>query len=317
VQDFLVFLLFIAGFVLIIKGGDYLVDSAIKIAKATGIPEIIIGATIVSLATTLPEFMVSVIAASKGNIAFAVGNATGSMLCNCGLTLALALAVSEITAKGRALPFKVASLAFSAILAYFCIAFDNKLDIWEGCVLLVGFAAFMALNIIEAKHDAAVTKENGICKKEKPSKSVILLFLLGAVGIGVGAWLLVDYGTKVAGLLGVPAHLIAITMVAIGTGLPELVTGLTSLKKRKANLCIGNIIGANIINGTLLLGLVSLIGNGIRIEAELIYSLPVLIALSLILAIPLLYKKRTYKWQGYAMFALYAAFLAYNIITVR
>lgn len=316
--DYLIFILFTVGFIVIIKGGDYLVDAAIKIAKATGIPEIIIGATIVSFATTLPELMVSVIAAAKGDIGFAIGNATGSMLSNCGLTLALVLAVKQITVKGRALQVKAASLVFSAVLAYVCIAFDGKLDLWEGGVLLIGFTGFMALNIVEAKRDAKNNREAAaICREEKLSKNTVLLFLAGAIGIGIGAWLLVDYGGKVAEILGVPPHLVAITIVAIGTGLPELVTGLTSLKRNKAHLCIGNIIGANIINGTLILGLVSLIGHNAPIERSVVYALPVLILISLVLVVPLIYKKRTYKWQGLVMLAIYAGFLAVSVITVR
>lgn len=317
-QDYLIYFMFAAGFVLIIKGGDFLVDSAIKIAKATGISEVVIGATIVSLATTLPEIMVSVIAAVRGNIEFAVGNATGSMLSNLGLTLALVLAVKQVTVKGRALPIKAAYLVAAATLAYVCIVIDRKLDTWEGCILLVGFLVFMVLNFIEAKRTSKNLKNNGeYCKPESGGKNMVLLFLLGAVGIGAGAWLLVEYGTKVAGILGVPDRLVAVTMVAIGTGLPELVTGLTSIKKDKAHLCIGNIIGANIINGSLLLGLISIIGNGIPLQGTVFFELPLILGISLILVVPLIFKKRSYRWQGFTMLAIYAAFIAYNIITVR
>ncbi len=318
-QQYLVYFMFVAGFVLIIKGGDFLVDSAIKIAKATGISEVIIGATIVSLATTLPEILVSVIATARGSIEFAVGNATGSMLSNLGLTLALLLSIKTVKIQGRALPVKAAYLVASALLAYVCIALDRKLDAWEGCVLLGGFLLFMAINVVEAKRAAKNSKNDSeYCKEETGGKTnMVLLFLLGAVGIGSGAWLLVEYGTKVAGILGVPDRLIAVTMVAIGTGLPELVTGLASIRKDKAHLCIGNIIGANIINGSLLLGLVSIIGNGIALQGSVFLELPLIMLISLILVVPLILKKRSYRWQGFTMLAIYAAFITYNIIAVR
>jgi len=318
-QQYLIYFMFIAGFVLIIKGGDFLVDSAIKIAKATGISEVVIGTTIVSLATTLPEILVSVIATARGSIEFAVANATGSMLSNIGLTLALLLSIKVVRIQGRALPVKAVYLVASALLAYVCIALDRKLDAWEGCVLLGGFILFMVINLVEAKRAAKNNNNsNGLCKEQaQGKKGMVLLFLLGAVGVGAGAWLLVEYGTKVAGILGVPDRLVAVTMVAIGTGLPELVTGITAIKKNKVHLCVGNIIGANIINGSLLLGLVSIIGNGIPLQGSIFLELPLIMLLSLILVVPLLYKKRSYRWQGFAMMAIYIAFIAYNVIAFR
>lgn len=340
--------LFVIGLLLIIKGGDYLVDSSIWVAKVTGIPEIIIGVTIVSIATTLPEVMVSVIAVARGVLAndvaqltelsgLAMGNAIGSMLSNLCLSLAIVLMAKKIITQNRSFRVKGISLIIVTLMAYLSVIFDGVLQIWEGIMLLLAFIVFMAINVIEAKYEMQECKNLREAKlknlsaeecqieikkikdveKENPVK-MIVMFLVGALGIGIGAWLLVEYGQAIAGLLKVPAQVIGVTIVAIGTGLPELVTSLTSLKKGKANLGIGNIIGANVINSTLLLGLIAVIsGKGLVIDDISRYvGFLVLILVTLILLIPAIFRKRTYKWQGFAMMGIYIIFITYNIIVV-
>ena len=345
-EVFIIIVLFILGLLLIIKGGDYLVDSSIWIAKVTGIPEIIIGVTIVSVATTLPEVMVSVIAVIKGVVSndtvllselsgLAIGNAVGSMLSNICLSLAIVLMAKKLITECKSFRIKGIFLITITILAYLCVVFDGVIDVWEGVLLLMAFVGFMALNVLEAKKEMQEAKcaidsplndikENhkAKVKKSKAEKDnavkMIVMFFIGTLGIGIGAWLLVEYGQAIAILLSVPAQVVGVTIVAIGTGLPELVTSLSSLKKDKASLGIGNIIGANVINATLLLGLIAVIsGKGLPIDAiSKNVGFLVLILVTLILLLPALIKKRTFKWQGYVLMGIYIAFLSYNIITI-
>lgn len=324
--------LFVIGLIMIIKGGDWFVDGAIWIAKKTGIPSLIIGATVVSIGTTIPEICVSTIAIIKGlnNAALqtefnsmAVGNAVGSMMCNVALILAIVLCIRPPEAEKHGFRSKAIYLVVvTALLVVFSLT-ESAIVLWEGIVLLVLFAGFIAMNIIEALQmakkgviNAEEEKEEEV-EEQKPYK-MILMLIGGAACIGLGANYLVDKGQFLAEAMGIPTQIVAITFVAIGTSLPELVTSITALKKKDANIGLGNIIGANVINGTLLLGLASVIsGKGLPIDyVTRTVAVAVLMAITLVLVIPPFIKQKTYRWQGIAMLCLYFGFMAYNIYYV-
>ena len=254
-------LLFAAGLVCIIKGGDLFVDAAGWIAEASGIPKFIIGATIVSFATTLPEMLVSVFAALEGNADIAVGNAVGSVTANTGLIMCLSLVCMTCLMERRQFGVK-ACLLLAAILSLFGFTRDGRLSVAEGLLVLVIFAGFLAESLISARREQGTERK---AEGERPAvsgKTVagnIVKFVLGAAGIVLGAQLLIDNGSAIASLLGVPDAIIAATMIAIGTSLPELVTTLTAIRKKESSLSVGNIIGANIMDLTLILPLCSLI----------------------------------------------------------
>jgi cation:H+ antiporter len=321
-------LLFIAGLLLIIKGGDWFVDSSIWIAKKTHIPSIIIGATIVSIGTTIPELCVSTFSIIKSlNITdptliasyneMAVGNAIGSMLCNIALILALVLCIrppkTEKSFNWKAIFLFLATLA----LTIFTIL-DGEIVLWEGITLLIAFVAFITLNLIEARQQVKLhnSDNDNDDLNQKPIKVIGTLFL-GAAAIALGANLLVDKGQALATLAGIPTQIVAVTFVALGTSLPELVTAITSLKKKDADIGIGNIIGANIINCTLLIGLASTISGSLPIDyITKTLAIYVLMAITSVLIFPPLFKSKTYRWQGYVMLALYFGFMVYNVIYV-
>lgn len=329
---FLAVLLFIVGLLLVIKGGDWFVDGAIWIAKKTHIPSLIIGATVVSIGTTIPEICVSTISVIKGlsNPALqtslnemAVGNAVGSMMCNTALILAIVLCIRPPLAEKNGFRSKAIYLTGATVLLIIFSVTGNSINVVEGSILLVLFVGFITMNVIEAikimkKGNAAEVEGE---EEEKPQKPYIMILklIVGAAAIGFGANFLVDKGQFLAEKMGIPTQIIAITFVAIGTSLPELVTSITALRKKEANIGIGNIIGANIINSTLLLGLASVIGgkNGLPIDyVTRTVAIFVLLAITLILVIPPFIKQKTYRWQGIVMLGLYFGFMAYNIYYV-
>lgn len=302
-------LLFAVGIVLIVKGGDFFVDSASYIAEISGIPKFIVGATIVSLATTMPEMIVSVMAAAQGKYDMAVGNAVGSVTANTGLILSVGIIFMTIAVTRKKYLVK-GILLIAAVSAVWLGCLSGKLSVIASVVLLAVFAAFVAENVRSAKSDMSGSDERPkVEKKELIIK--IVLFVVGAVMLVVGSDLLVDHGSNIAAFLHVPEGIIAVTMVAIGTSLPELVTTITAIVKKQSGLSAGNVIGANIIDLTLILPLSSLVSRGqLTISRQgLVYDMPACLILVLIAMVPTLITEKFRKWQGAAMLAAYAVYL--------
>lgn len=320
-------LLFLVGFVLLIKGGDWFVDGATGIAHRFHLPELLIGATVVSIGTTLPEVMVSAGAAVEGHGAIAYGNAIGSIICNTALIAALTIAIRPGTVDRRALRTPVCffflAAAFYTAIAYTGGSFTRIV----GGVLLVLFVVYMIVTVRQAltspvpAADTAPAPEAGADAGVAGSawKDVALL-VLGAALIAVGARLLVDNGTKIATALGVPESVIALTFVALGTSLPELVTAVTALVKGHSALSLGNIVGANLFNLVLVSGLsVTLAPFSLPVEktlggmnASLVVDTPVMLAVMLLLTVPALIKGKLGRWQGILLLALYAGFCVFQ-----
>ncbi len=306
-------LLFAAGLVCIIKGGDLFVDAAGWIAEASGIPKFIIGATIVSFATTLPEMLVSVFAALEGNADIAVGNAVGSVTANTGLIMCLSLVCMTCLMERRQFGVK-ACLLLAAILSLFGFTRDGRLSVAEGLLVLVIFAGFLAESLISARREQGTERK---AEGERPAvsgKTVagnIVKFVLGAAGIVLGAQLLIDNGSAIASLLGVPDAIIAATMIAVGTSLPELVTTLTAIRKRESSLSVGNIIGANIMDLTLILPLCSLIlGKPLPVQSQgMLLDIPACLIICAAVLVPALWKGKFQRWMGFLAGGLYIVYL--------
>ena len=315
------FLLFAIGIALIVKGGDFFVDSASYIAEISGIPKFIVGATIVSLATTMPEMLVSLMASfqgaalgdtaeAAGKYSMAVGNAIGSVTANTGLILSIAIIFMSIAVSRKKYLVKSVLLIASVVTVWLgCLS--GKLSIIASVVLLVIFAAFVVENIKSAKSDMTGSDERPeFVKKEFIVK--IVLFIVGAAMLVVGSDLLVDHGTPIAQFFHVPDGIIAVTMIAIGTSLPELVTTLTAIIKKQSSLSAGNIIGANIIDLTLILPLSSLVSGGrLTIDSQgITFDIPACMIVILIAMLPTLFTEKFRKWQGAVMLAVYAGYIA-------
>lgn len=316
--------LFIVGLILLIKGGDWFVDGATAIAKKFRIPDILIGATIVSIGTTLPEVMVSATSALSGHGEMAYGNALGSIICNAALIAAITIAIrpSKIDPQSFKLPtiiFFVASTVY-VLVAYLIGEFSRGI----GLTLLAVFIIYMALSIrtaIKSPSQKEEISDNSAKENTKLSKNIILL-IIGAGLIALGANLLVNNGTIIAEALGVPESVIALTFVAIGTSLPELVTAITSLAKGHGALSLGNVIGANILNLVLVSGVASAVSpfpvpNNTQIagiNSSLVIDIPVMLFTMAFLTIPALIRGKLSRWQGITLIAVYVVFCAVQFI---
>ena len=313
-------ILFLIGFGALIKGGDWFVDGSVGIAKKFHIPELLIGATVVAIGTTLPEVMVSATSAAKGISSIAYGNAIGSVICNTALIAALTVAIrpSLVNKKTLTLPvvsFFIAALFYAGV-AYFTGYFSRTV----GMILLSMFVIYMVISVIHAlKNPEEAEEEDG--KDLGIGKSAVLL-IIGAALIAIGANFLVDNGTIIARAFGVPETVIALTFVALGTSLPELVTAITSLVKGHGALSLGNVIGANIFNLVLVSGMAitikpfavpaeKLIGG---MNASLIVDIPVMLGVMAILTIPAVIRGRLKRWQGILLLCIYAAFITFQFI---
>ena len=312
-------LLFAVGLVCLIKGGDWFVDGATGIARKFHVPELLIGATVVSIGTTLPEVMVSTTSALSGHGQIAYGNAIGSIICNSALIAAITIAVrpGKVDPKSLRIPvlFFFVAAALYAGVAYTTGYFSRPV----GLVLLALFVAYMVCNVMAMKNAPAPAEDaEEEVHEEMSFGKMIGLLILGAALIAVGADLLVDNGTLIAQALGVPESVIALTFVALGTSLPELVTAITSLAKGHGALSLGNVIGANVFNLVLVCGMsitvapFSIPQNATiaGINSSLVLDLPIMFAVMLILTVPALVKGKLSRWQGVLMLCIYAAFCA-------
>ena len=315
-------LLFALGLVLLIKGGDWFVDGATGLARRFRIPEIIVGATVVSIGTTLPEVMVSATGAMEGLGSMAYGNAIGSVICNTSLIAAITLAVRPGTVDRKSLRMPVLFFFGAAALycgtAYLTGYFSRPL----GFVLLAIFVIYMVITIRQGFKNPTEAEEDGEEEKQRKLWQELVLLVVGAAVIAVGARLLVDNGTLIARALGVPETVIALTFVALGTSLPELVTAITSLVKGHGSLSLGNVIGANIFNLVLVSGVsVTLapfevpVGNTIcGINSSLVLDIPLMLLVMVLLTAPALTTKKLHRWQGIALLTIYAAFCAVQFV---
>lgn len=311
-------LLFAVGLVCLIKGGDWFVDGATGIARKFHLPELLIGATVVSIGTTLPEVMVSTTAALEGSGSIAYGNAIGSVICNTSLIAAITVAVrpGKVDKKALRTPviFFFLAAVFYAAVAYTTGFFSRTV----GVILLCGFVVYMIITVLQMKGSPNPPEEEADENKDRPTWLNIVLLIVGAVLIAVGANLLVDNGTIIARELGVPETVIALTFVALGTSLPELVTAITSLAKGHGALSLGNVIGANLFNLVLVSGMAITV-NPFNIpsaaqiagrNASLVMDIPVMFAVMLLLTVPALIHGKLKRWQGILLLCIYAGFCA-------
>lgn len=305
--------LFALGVLLIVKGGDWFVDSAVWIAEVTGVPHFIIGATIVSLATTLPEMIVSVMAAIDGKVDMAVGNAVGSVTANTGLILAISVLCIPGIVQRKQFNRKAVLLLLSVVVLLILSAL-NRVDLGFSLILVALFLLYLADNVRSAKAETAGQNRASFQKKELPKR--LLFFALGIAGIVIGARLLVDNGSALARLMGVPENIIGLTFVAIGTSLPELVTTITAILKKQSSLSVGNIVGANIIDISLILPVCTAVyGGTLPVNPQTFtLDLPVCLAVTSLALIPTMVTGKFRRWQGAALLVVYLAYLMVMVI---
>lgn len=318
---FISVLFFALGLVLLIKGGDWFVDGATGIARRFRLPDIIVGATVVSIGTTLPEVMVSTTGALLGQGAMAYGNAIGSIICNTALIAAISVTCNPgpVNVKTMKMPvfFFFTSAAVYCLAAYWLGTFPR----WLGIIMLAIFVVYLIANVRQGLRYPEETAEEAESATASCSLAMeLVLLVIGAALIAYGANLLVEHGTIIAQKLGVPETVIALTFVALGTSLPELITTITSLKKGHASLGIGNVIGANVFNLVLVSGMaVTIAPFDVPVgklllgrNASLVLDIPLMLLVMLLLTVPALTKKRLSRWQGITLLCIYTAFCAFQ-----
>ena len=315
-------LLFAVGVLLLIKGGDWFVDSAVGIAKKFKVPEIIIGATVVSIGTTLPEVMVSVTAAVNHNGAIAYGNAIGSIICNTALIAALTIAIRPAPVDRKSVTTPVVFFFISAAIYMVAAYIFGRFDRWLGIVMLVVFGAYMAMTIYKGfknplQHDEAEEGES----EGSLLKNVIVLIVSAAL-IAVGADMLEGSSVSLATMAGIPAEVVGVTVVALCTSLPELVTAVTALLKGHGALSLGNIIGANIFNLVLVSGAAVTISPFAIPEGSTLFGyntsqlieIPLMVSVMALMTLPAIFKGKLRRWQGVSLLTIYGAFVVLQVL---
>ena len=384
-EIFILILILVLGLVLVIKGGDLVVDVCSKLGDLTGISDVLIGSTVVSFATTLPELTITILGMSQGSVDLVLGNGFGTVLVNICLVIGLSLCFVRLKRVNKTTQSKLLyMLVLVLLLSFFAII--NVLNVYVGILFLLLFLLYFIKTFLDIKKDLnkksekqenfqneivgnlqpkiesknlkneihvdnsnnqiaenktdninfdvdnienkrrdlvnenlKVKKDNSKNVDTKEKILMVIKFIVGALLIFGGAQLIINATENLTNLLNISATFIGLTVVAVGTSLPELVTSVLSIKKKRLNLALGNVVGANIINLTLLFSLAMIIsGNGgIMLNGKDLYTLlPAVILSTLILALPVLFKKRTYKFQGFMLLSLYAIYCIIIILAI-
>lgn len=316
-------ILFIVGVLLLIKGGDWFVDSAVGIAKRFRVPEIIIGATVVSIGTTLPEVMVSATAAINNNGAIAYGNAIGSIICNTALIAAITIAIRPAPVNKKAIItpviFFFVSVAIYLVAAYIFGRFDR----WLGIVMLTVFGIYMATTVYSGfKNPVENQNEDNDESAETSLVKDIIVLIVSAALIAFGADMLEASSVSIATMAGIPTEVIGVTIVALCTSLPELVTAVTALVKGHGALSLGNIIGANIFNLVLVSGAAVTISPFVIPEGSKLFGfntsqileIPLMVGVMALMTLPALIKGKLHRWQGITLLGIYIAFVILQVL---
>jgi len=316
-------LLFAAGVILLIKGGDWFVDSAVGIAKRFRVPEIIIGATVVSIGTTLPEVMVSVTAAINNNGAIAYGNAIGSIICNTALIAALTIAIRPAPVNRKAVTTPVVFFFLSAAIYMVAAYIFGRFDRWLGIVMLLVFGVYMGTTIYKGfkNPETQASEEAEEAQGGSLLKDLVVLVISAAL-IAVGADMLEGSSVSLATMAGIPTEVVGVTVVALCTSLPELVTAVTALLKGHGALSLGNIIGANIFNLVLVSGAAVTISpfaipEGSKLlghNTSQLIEIPLMVAVMALITLPAVFKGKLRRWQGVTLLFIYAAFVALQVL---
>lgn len=316
-------LLFVVGVVLLIKGGDWFVDGAVGIAKRFRVPEIIIGATVVSIGTTLPEVMVSVTAAVNNNGAIAYGNAIGSIICNTSLIAALTIAIRPAPVDRKTIVTPIIFFFISAGIYMVAAYIFGRFDRWLGIVMLLVFAIYMGLTIYKGFKNPVQEHEE---EEEETSSNTflqdVILMVVSAALIAVGADMLEGSSVSLATMAGIPTEVVGVTVVALCTSLPELVTAVTALIKGHGALSLGNIIGANIFNLVLVSGAAVTISPFVIPEGSKLFGyntsqlieIPLMVGVMALMTLPTVIKGRLQRWQGVTLLGIYAAFVILQVL---
>lgn len=313
----------LAGLALLVQGGNLLVAAAVRIAGFLRMPRVVIGSTIVSLATTTPELVVSIVAASRGNAALAVGNALGSCICNIGLILGVTATLKSIDVHPRAL--RTALLTMGGLgVVLFLMTLDLALQRWRGVLLILAGAAYFAydfINTARQRQPAEVSEAKAI--EQAVTKGLVwfqtrpgtvVQFALAAGIVVFASRLLVDSAVNIATSLGIAPIVLGLTVVAVGTSLPELITAIGSARRQVSDLSVGNIIGANIANLSLVIGVAAALTPVTMTRLTQLFDFPAMLALMGLLVWTLWTQHRITRREGIVLLVSYAAYITVVVV---
>lgn len=305
------FLLFGLGLIMIIKGGDWFLDAIIWIGEGAGISLGIMGATVVSMATTLPEFFVSTVASNEGFTDMAVGNSLGSYICNIAFIIGITTLIRPIKVRDSLFGVKGAMMLGYLSVFYF-FASDGVVSHKEGKILIGLVLFFVLMNIFDYKRGSSnIGKSRSKKIRKKDVLIQLLKFSIGTTFVILGAHILVETGVEIANLFRIPKQVISLTLLALGTSLPELVTALSSIRKDKQSISLGNIIGANILNLTIVMGGAALVSDNGLIIAKQTLELDVLVAVfvGIVFILPGILFERIGRLMGVILLITYVLYL--------
>ncbi len=311
-----IYFLFIVGFIILIKGADYLVEGASAVAKRFGLSPLFIGLTIVSMGTSAPELFVNVTASIQGSAGITIGNILGSNIANILLILGISAMIYPLTVHRntirKEIPFSLLAVLMIGILANdkFIDGYNfNFLSRSEGLALLSFFIIFMyyVFSIMKSEKQNLEVKSRGMFQSS-------LMIIGGLVGLALGSQFIVDGGMAIARLFGLSEAFIGLTIIAIGTSLPELAASVAATYKRKVDIAVGNVVGSNIFNIFLVLGVSSTI-SPIEFSPALNADIFIVIAVTVLLIISMFIGKKQIlqRWQGGTFVALYIFYIAFLI----
>ncbi|MEW6158479.1 MAG: calcium/sodium antiporter [Verrucomicrobiota bacterium] len=317
-------LMLLGGLALIVKGGEFFVAAAVRLAEFLRMPRVVIGSTLVSLATTTPELVVSIMAGWRGESGLAVGNAVGSCICNIALILGMTATLRHVDVHFRALRTPLIAMFGFGVLLFF-MTLDLSLVRWQGVVLLLGGLAYFAWDFWQHWRDrrpehvaeaTAIETEQSAARWNwvETKAGTLLQFLFGAGIVVAGSRLLVEGAVGVASSLGIPPIIIGLTVVAVGTSLPELVTAVTSSRRAVSDLAVGNVLGANIANLSLIVGAAAVIQTVRMDRLTQLFNFPAMLGIMILLLWMLRTGHRVTRREGAVLLGVYALYIATLLI---
>lgn len=307
------FLLLVVGFFLLMKGADVFVDGSSALADRMGIPQIVIGLTIVGFGTSAPEAAISITAGIKGSADLAVSNVVGSNILNVLLILGLASVISPLAIQKNTLRYEIPFTAVITLLLLGLGIWDYSIGRWDGILFLLIMAAFMVYLVMMSKKKSPAAAEDEKPAAKMPVWKIILFIVLGGAAIIYGSQLTVNSATAIAKHFGMSERLIGLTIVAFGTSLPELITSVTAAIKHKADIAIGNIVGSNIFNILFVLGTTAAI-SPIMYSRDFIADNLAAFAAMVLLFVCVVKNKKLTRPGGIVMLLSYAVYFVFFII---
>ncbi|MBR2878002.1 MAG: calcium/sodium antiporter [Clostridia bacterium] len=300
--------LLILGFAMLVKGADWFVEGTAGIAGKFGIPQLVIGLTIVAMGTSAPETAVSITAALKGSAALSIGNVVGSNLLNVLIILGITAVITPLAVAKSTVKYEIPFMILISFLFFGLCVTGNEIVLWEGIILWVALIAYLAYLLVMAKRNKEEVDE----EEQLPLWKLILLTVVGLVLIFFGSDFTVDAATKIATILGMSERFIGLTIVALGTSLPELVTSVSAAIKGKADIAIGNIVGSNIFNLLFVIGTSALI-TPVVFNPSFAFDMWAMIISGVALWVFAFRKYKLARWSGAVMLVMYAAYFVYLI----